>query len=155
MLQASTFQQGLSFFKGRNKLEGRGIIIASRSHFAVVGLNLLDGGEIYEEQASVIGTTIVGNVKKIADSKGGRYSFNVGPQKNTPVSESDKLIPSLYLQKKPLFLGNTEWPCFGPDVKAETKLPSQLRYEKEYNNWRTLVVDPPSLKRNRTKQSQP
>jgi len=102
----------------RNRVEAEGIDVLDYSHGQnVVGNELGTDPNVLTIDSAVTGTFIHGN----------RQDGAVGWDPGTP---DHALPPSLYLERKPAFFGDTPWPVTGADlVPAAGKLPAQERYE--------------------------
>jgi len=133
----------------RNRILGKGgIVICTRSHFPIVVGNYLEKGGIYLEDSimgRIIGEEVFNNYLStnynyLPKIRVFGFDSTLTCKKIKPKSYAGKMPPSLYLKSKPKFLGDTPWPCFGPDVKEEVKLPAQRRYEEIYSKWKPKTV---------------
>lgn len=97
----------------RNQVSGDGILCYDASH----------------------GQNIIGNVTTRLEDRDGQCEAlllhgNVvgGSVQWDPGIAGQDLPASLYLDTVPVFLGETAWPPFGPDVPPGTELPAQVRF---------------------------
>ena len=108
---------GNTFF--RNRVEAEGIEIMDYSHGQnVVGNELGSGINVISVESTVTDTLIHGNYEN------GSISWD-------PSISVHELPPSLYLESKPAFFGDTPWPVTGADIAPGSgKIPAQQRYEE-------------------------
>ena len=63
--------------------------------------------------------------------RAGNYNYANNAVPESESLKGKKLPGSLYLEKKPAWFGNLNWPPFGPDTDWENdKIPAQVRYEE-------------------------
>ncbi len=107
---------GTTFF--RNKVTIDNIDVRDHSIDQNIVGNVIEKGKFYIEP-SVTGTLLNGNV------------VNNKVSWESDATNQQALINSYYLDKKPEFFGDMPWPCIGPDVSNDLKLPAQVRYESK------------------------
>lgn len=122
----------------RNRVEGLGIKITNGSHMAVVVANEFVRGGTYVG-FDVAGTVVIGSVHANSDPRPGyAKAILVRGQR---VDRDERLVASLYRERKPAFLVAANWPCFGPDIEAATdswRLPAAERYRMRFAKWEPL-----------------
>jgi hypothetical protein len=107
---------GNTFF--RNRVESEGIEIMDHAHDQnVVGNELGSDPDVVSSDSTVHGTLVHGN-------------YEDGSIHWDPGIESRDLPSSLYLDAKPAFFGDADWPVTGGDLAPSTgTIPARERYE--------------------------